>query len=169
MNLLKPLPSQILPIVRAMKTVTLASGKFQPEALASIEAFQQLFFADIPLEYARLPIISPAELAEVVTEPSLRKQVLNGMAMLALVEGIPPESQIVVLETFAKAFGERSNLVEQIRSLSLGGVRQLLFSFARFRSTFFNSSIYECQIPTHHRLVLLYFRNLGWHSVFYGH
>ena len=142
MNLLKPLPSQILPIVRAMKTVTLASGKSQPEALALIEAFQQLFFADIPLDYARLPVISPAELAEVVTEPSLRQQLLNGMAMLALIEGIPPASQIVVLDEFAKAFGERNDLVEQIRSLSLGGVRQFIFSFARLRSTFLNSSIY---------------------------
>lgn len=142
MNSLEPLSSQILPILRAMKTVTLASGKFQPEAIALIEAFQQLFFTDIPLDYDDLSIISPAELAEVVIDSSLRKQVLNGMAMLALVEGIPPESQIVVLGDFAKAFGERSNLVEQIRSLSRGGVRQLLFNFARLRSTFINSSIY---------------------------
>jgi hypothetical protein len=142
MNLLKPLSSQVLPIVRAMKTVALASGKSQPEAFALIEAFHQLFFTDIPLDYDDLSIISPAELAEVVIEPSLRKQVLNGVAMLALVEGIPPESQIVVLEELAKAFGERSNLIEQIRSLSLGGVHQLLFSFARLRSTFLNSSIY---------------------------
>jgi hypothetical protein len=125
-----------------MKTVTLASGKFQPEAIALIEAFQQLFFADAPLNFDNLSTISAAELAEVLIEPSLRKQVLNGMAMLALVEGIPPESQIVVLEEFAKAFGERSDLVEQIRSLSLGGFSQLSSSFDRFRSTFINSSIY---------------------------
>jgi hypothetical protein len=142
MNLLKPLSSQVLPIMRAMKTVGLASGKSQPEAFALIQAFYQLFFADIPLDYDDLSIISPAELAEVVIESGLRKRVLNGLAMLALVEGIPPESQIVVLEKFAKAFGERNNLVEQIRSLSLGGIHQLLFSFSRLRSTFINSSIY---------------------------
>jgi hypothetical protein len=140
--MLKPLPSQISPIVRAMKTVALASGKSQPAALASIEAFEQLFFADIPLDFDRLPVISPAELAEIVIESDLRKQVLNGMAMLALVEGIPPESQIVVLEEFAAAFGERSNLIEQIRSLRIGGFRQLLLSIIRLRSTFLNSSIY---------------------------
>jgi hypothetical protein len=142
MNLLKPLLSQVLPIVRAMKTVTLASGKFQPEAIALIEAFHQLFFGDIPLDLNRLSTISPADLSEVITEPSLRQQLLNGMAMLTLVEGVPPQSQIVVLDEFAKAFGEQSDLVEQIRSLSLGGVRQLLFSFTRLRSTFLNSSIY---------------------------
>jgi hypothetical protein len=142
MSILKPLSSLMLPIVRAMKTVTLASGKFQPEAIALIEAFHQLFFADIPLDLDRLSTILPADLAEVVTEPSLRQQLLNGMAMLTLVEGVPPQSQIVVLDEFAKAFGERSDLVEQVRSLSLGGVRQLLFSFTRFRSTFLNSSIY---------------------------
>jgi hypothetical protein len=143
MNLLKPLPRQFSPIVRAMKTVVLASGKSQPAALASIEAFHQLFFADIPLEYEDLSIISPAELAEFVVEPSLQKQILNGLAMLALVEGIPPESQIVVLEEFAAAFGERSNfIVEEIRNLRLGGVRQFLFSIVRLRSTFLNSSIY---------------------------
>jgi hypothetical protein len=54
-------------IVPALKTVTLTSGKSQPEALALIEAFQQLFFADIPLDYDNLSTISPAELAEVVT------------------------------------------------------------------------------------------------------
>jgi hypothetical protein len=142
MNSLELLSRQILPILRSMKTVTLASGKFQPEAIALIEAFQQLFFADAPLNFDNLSTISAAELAEVLIEPSLRKQVLNGMAMLALVEGIPPESQIVVLEEFAKAFGERSDLVEQIRSLSLGGFSQLSSSFDRFRSTFINSSIY---------------------------
>jgi hypothetical protein len=142
MIFLKPLSSQILPILRAMKTVTLASGKSQPEALALIEAFYQLFFTDIPLDFDNVSTISPAELAEVPIEPSLRKHVLNGMAMLALVEGIPPKSQIVVLEEFAKAFGERSNLIEQIRSLSVSGVHQIIFSFARFRSTFLNSSIY---------------------------
>jgi hypothetical protein len=142
MNLLKPLSSQVLPIVRAMKTVALASGKSQPEAFALIEAFHQLFFTEFSLDYDDLSIISPAELAEVIIEPRLRKQVLNGLAMLALVEGIPPESQIVVLEKFATVFGQRSNLIEQIRSLSLGGVHQFLFSFARLRSTFLNSSIY---------------------------
>jgi hypothetical protein len=142
MNLLKPLCNPALPIMQAMKTVTLASGKFQPEAFALIEAFHQLFFTDTLLDYDELSIISPAELAEVIIEPSLRKQVLNGLAMLALVEGIPPESQIVVLEEFAKAFGEQSNLVEQIRSLSLGSAHQILYNFARFRSTFLNSSIY---------------------------
>jgi hypothetical protein len=142
MNLLKPLSSQVLPIVRAMKTVALASGKSQPEAFALIEAFHQLFFTDIPLNYEYLSTISPAELAEVVIETDLRKQVLNGMAMLSLVEGITPESQIVVLEEFAKAFEVRSDLVEQIRSLSLGGFPQLSSSFTRFRSTFVNSSIY---------------------------
>jgi hypothetical protein len=142
MNLSKPQFSQVLPIIRAMKTVALASGKFQPEALALIEAFYQLFSIDVPFNYDGLSIISPAELAEIVIESSLCKQVLNGMAMLSLVEGIPPESQIVVLEEFAKAFGERSNLVEQIRSFSLGGFRQLPFSFARLLSTLLNSSIY---------------------------
>jgi hypothetical protein len=142
MNLLKPLSRQALPILRAMKTVVLANGKTQPEALALIEAFQQLYFTNILLDYDRLPIISPVELAEVVIESDLRKQVLNGLAMLALVEGIPPESQIIVLEKFAKAFGERSDLIEQIRSRSLGGFHQLYFGLTRFRSTFLNSSIY---------------------------
>jgi hypothetical protein len=125
-----------------MKTVALASGKSQPEAFALIEAFHELFFTNIPLDYDNLSTISPSELAEVVIESDLRKQVLNGLAMLSLVEGIPPESQIVVLTEFAKAFGERSELVEQIRSLSLGGFSQLSSSFTRFRSTFLNSSIY---------------------------
>jgi hypothetical protein len=142
MNLWQPRSREVLPILRAMKTVALASGKSQPEALALIEAFQQLFFSDILFDLNNLSIISPAELAKVITEPSLRKQVLNGMTMLALVEGIPPESQIIVLEKFAKAFEERSNLVKQIRSLSLGGISQLLFRFAHLRSTFINSSIY---------------------------
>jgi hypothetical protein len=142
MNLLKPLSSQVLPIVQAMKTVALASGKSQPEAFTLIEAFHQLVFTDIPLDCDDLSIISPVELAEVVIEPGLRKQVLNGLAMLALVEGIPPESQIIVLEKFAKAFGERSDLIEQIRSRSLGGFHQLYFGLNRFRSTFLNSFIY---------------------------
>jgi hypothetical protein len=142
MSMLKPLSSLMLPIAQAMKTVTLASGKFQPEAIALIEAFHQLFFADIPLDLDRLSTISPADLAEAITEPSLRQQLLNGMAILTLVEGVPPQSQIVVLEEFAKAFGERSDLVEQVRSLRLGGIPQFLFSLDRLRSTFFNSSIY---------------------------
>jgi hypothetical protein len=142
MNLLKPLSSQVLPIVRAMRTVSLASGKSQPEAVALIEAFHQLFFTDISLDYDELSVISPPELAEVIIESKIRQQILTGLAMLALVEGIPPESQVVVLEEFATAFGERSNLIEQIRSHSSGGVRQFLFSFDRLRSTFLNSSIY---------------------------
>ncbi len=142
MNLLKPLSNQVLPIVQAMKTVALASRKLQPEAFALIEAFHQLFFTDVPFDYEDLSTISPAELAEVVIEPDLRKQVLNGLAMLSLVEGIPPESQILALEEFAKAFRERSDLIEQIRSLSLGGFSQLSSSFARFVNTFINSSIY---------------------------
>jgi hypothetical protein len=142
MNLFKLQPSQVLPILRAMKTVVIASGKFQPEAFALIKAFHQLFYSDISLDLNNLSIVSPADLPEVVIESSLRKQILNGMAVLALVKGIPPESQIIVLEKFAKAFGERSDLVEQIRSLSLGGVRQFLFPFTRLRSTFINSSIY---------------------------
>jgi hypothetical protein len=84
-------PNPLFPIVRAMKTVALASGKSQPEAFALIETFHQLFFTGIPLNYEDLSTTSPAELAQVVIEPDLRKQVLNGMAMLALVEGIPPE------------------------------------------------------------------------------
>jgi hypothetical protein len=142
MNSLKLTSRQALPILRAMKTVVLANGKTQPEAFALIEAFQQLYFTRIPLDYDRLPIISPLELAEFVIDPSLRKQVLNGLAMLSLIEGIPHASQVVVLEEFAAAFGERNNLVEQVRSLSLGGVHQLLFSIVRLRSTFLNSSIY---------------------------
>jgi hypothetical protein len=143
MNSLKPLSSQVLPIAQAMKTVTLASGKSQPEARALIEAFYQLFFTDTPLNYDDLSPISPTELAKVVIESSLRKHVINGMAMLALIEGVPPKSQTVALGDFAKAFGERSELVEQIFSLSCGGIRQLLFSLTRFHSTLINSPIYS--------------------------
>ena len=140
MNLLQPLSCQVPALLGAMKTVALASGKSQPEALALIEAFQQLFFANIPFDFDNLPIISPAELAEVVTEPSLRIQVLNGLAMLTLLEGIPPKSQVQILEKFAEAFEERSNLVEHIRSLTDG--QPILSRFAHFRSTFINSPIY---------------------------
>jgi hypothetical protein len=142
MNVSKSLPNQVLPILRAMKTVTLASGKPQPEAIALIDAFQQLFFTDIPLDFDNLSIISAAELAEVILETNLRQQVLNGLAMLTLVEGIPPESQIVVLEEFTQAFGERNYLVEQIRSFSLGSVHQIIFHIAHLNDTFINSPIY---------------------------
>jgi hypothetical protein len=140
MDSLKSPSHEFLSLLGAIKTVVQAGDKLQPETLALIEAFQQLIFTNAPLDFERLPIISPAQLAEAIAEPVLRKQVLNGLAMLTLVEGIPPESQIQVLEKFAEAFGERSNLLEQIRSLA--SPQQLLPRFDRFWSTLLNSSIY---------------------------
>jgi hypothetical protein len=125
-----------------MKTVTIASGKLQPEAIVAIAAIGELLYVDMPIDFDLLAIISPAELAETIPESDFRKQILYVMGMLALIDGIPPQPQIKVLEEFASALGEDCNLIQQIRSLSSGGMPLLLYRFTYLRNTFLNSPIY---------------------------
>lgn len=102
MHLLHPAPDVALLGLRAMTMVARAAGSLTPPARNLLMAAQrQILRSDHDLD--ALTEISPEALAAGMTDPEQRWQFVQGMMVMSLTAGIPPESQIAVVERFAAA------------------------------------------------------------------
>lgn len=130
MKLLRPSPEVVPFAVRALKTVALARGDIAPGARALLEAAQQVF-AGAQLDLDALPEIMPRELAEHLREPAARAQLVHGMVTLALVDGVPPKTQMESIRAFGEALDVRDGSVEALVELVDGRFDAFRWCFLR--------------------------------------
>jgi hypothetical protein len=104
MRLLDP-PPEVVPFgLRALKMIATVDRPLSVTSANVLAGAQRaLLHTDIPLD--GLPSIEPAELAAHVVDPELRRQLVQGMLVLALADGPPSDAQMTLVESFAAALG----------------------------------------------------------------
>ncbi len=130
MRLVQPDPATALLGLRAMKTVATASGSILPGQRALMEAAQKIILhtqADID----SLPPIGATELAHGFIGSGLRQQLVNGMLVCALADGVPSRETVARIEEFAGALGIATPELADIRLLAEGHMLLAKLDFLR--------------------------------------
>lgn len=122
MHLIHPAPEVAALGLRAMKMVAAAPGQIAAPARNLLDAAQKIILRTSHDIDALAPI-TPDELAAGMTDPALRRQFVDGMLVMSLTAGIPPDAQIDVVDRFARALGVETPYV---RDLHLLARRQML-------------------------------------------
>lgn len=115
--------------LRAMKTVALADRKLHASELHMMECIQRIFGTTFSLE--ELAPISPVDLARALPDLQIRRQLLNGLIVMSLIdrEASPQETDLV--EQFAQALEVSTPEMRDLRYLLKGEILQLRLDLAR--------------------------------------
>lgn len=117
MQLIYPAPEVAVLGLRAMKMVAAAPGQIAVPARNLLDAAQKIILRTSHDLDALAPI-APDELAAGMTDPALRQQFVNGMLVMSLTAGIPPDAQIDVVDRFAAALGVENPYVRDFHWLA---------------------------------------------------
>lgn len=102
MDLVTP-PPEVVPYgLRAMHTIGTVDGGLKPAARAIIAAAQKLILRS-DLDIDSLEAITPEELAAHVPDPALARQLVTGMTVVSLADGLPRPETVAQVERFARA------------------------------------------------------------------
>lgn len=145
MKLLRPDPEQVPFGLRAMTTVARAADKGlgQPQ-LALLDAMQRVILHS-DIDVVSLQPIDPQELAARLQAPALRRQLVQGMVVMSLVDGPSTPAQAQLIETFAAHMGVDEPAIRVIRHLA---DRELL----QFRLDFYRRSHLRDAIESTYRM-----------------
>ena len=113
-----PPPDKVPYGMRAMKTVALVDGDFDPTERALMEAAQELFGVKVDID--SLELITPEELAREITDPQLRWQLCHGMIVMAVADGEAKNDEWKVVNDFARALDIESEDFETLHKLAAG-------------------------------------------------
>ena len=115
MKLLRPAPTEGAAGLRALATVARSRWPMADPARRLLEAGQALLLGTAePIDSLRP--ITPDELAEAVTRPEIREQLVSGMVMLSLSAGEPPPQPTLLVSPWhiaAAGFLRRSRETER--------------------------------------------------------
>jgi hypothetical protein len=130
MRLLEP-PPEIVPFgLRAMKMVATADRPLGPGARGYLAGVQRvLLHSDVAVD--DLSPIEPAELAERLVDPDLRRQLIQGMMVVALSDDILSDAQMTIVESFAEALGVHGPELRALRLLADRHMALFRLDFAR--------------------------------------
>ncbi|MFO0698259.1 MAG: hypothetical protein U0236_03440 [Nitrospira sp.] len=129
MELKLPSPEQAYWGLRAMKTVAMADGVLDASEHHMLESIQRIFGTVHDLE--QLALITPTELVRAFPDPQLRRQLVQGLVIMTLIDGkvSPKESDYV--EQFAQALEIDAPEVKNIRHVLKGEILQLRLDLVR--------------------------------------
>lgn len=101
MELKIPSPEQAYWGLRAMKTVAMADGTLDASERHMMEVIQRIFGTTYVIE--ELAPITPAELARAFPDQQLRRQLVNGLIVMSLIDREASSQEIELIERFAQA------------------------------------------------------------------
>ena len=129
MELKIPTPEQAYWGLRVMKTIALADGALDDSELHMMEVLQRIFATTYSQE--ELAPIAPADLAQAFPDPQLRRQLVQGLIVMSLIdrEASPQETDLV--EQFAQALDVSISEVKDLRYLLRGEILRLRLDLAR--------------------------------------
>ena len=129
MELKIPTPEQAYWGLRAMKTVALADGTLDDSERQVMEAVQRVFGTHHQTE--ELEPITPEELAVALPDPQIRRQLVNGLVVMSLIdrEVSPREAELV--ERFAAALQVTAPEVTNLRHVVKRELFHLRLDLAR--------------------------------------
>lgn len=102
MDLVTP-PPEVVPYgLRAMHTIGSIDGGLKPAARAIIAAAQKLILKS-DLDIDTLEPIAPEELAAHIPDPAIARQLVAGLTVVSLADGLPRKETVAQVERFARA------------------------------------------------------------------
>ena len=102
MDFIVPTPEQGHLGLRAMKTVATADGAIDPAELATLHAAMELSGAICEVE--AIEPIEPGALAEGLTDPALRRQLLGALVLVSMADRGADPREVACIDAFARAF-----------------------------------------------------------------
>lgn len=115
--------------LRAMKTVAMADGTFARSEHHMMESIQRIFGTTHDVE--QLASISPAELARSFPDPQLRRQLVQGLVIMTLIDGKTTPQEAALVEQFAQALEVDAPEVKNLRHILKGEILQLRLDLVR--------------------------------------
>jgi len=129
MQLVLPPPELTAPVLRALKTVAVADGAFAEQERALLQTAQEIFGSAHDLD--ALETIAPAQLAEALTDPQLRWQVVNGLVVITMVDEEVSPAQVALADEFARALDVSIDELKNLRQIAEGSMWSLRLDVAR--------------------------------------
>ena len=115
--------------LRAMKTVAMADGMFDASERHMLESIQRIFSTTHDPE--QLAPITPAELARVFPDPQLRRQLVQGLVIMTLIDGKAGPTETAYVEQFAQALEVDAPEVKNLQHVLKGEILQLRLDLVR--------------------------------------
>ncbi len=129
MELKIPSPEQAYWGLRAMKTVAMADRALDASERHMLESIQRIFDTTHDLE--QLAPITPVELARVFPDPQLRRQLVQGLVVMTLIDGKANLTEADLVEQFAQALEVDVPEVKNLRHVLNREIIQLRLDLVR--------------------------------------
>ena len=129
MELKMPSPEQAFWGLRAMKTVALADGELSASELHMTECIQRIFGTTFSPE--ELVPIAPTDLARAFPDPQLRRQLVQGLIVMSLIDQEASSQETDLVEQYAQALEVNIPEVKDLRYLLKGEILHLRLDLAR--------------------------------------
>lgn len=129
MELKMPTHEQAYWGLRAMNTVALADRDVTASEICLLEAVQRMHGTSYLLE--QLDPITPAELAQALPDPQLRRQLVQGMIVISLIDQNIDPQETTLIEQFAEALDVTIPEVRDLRYLLNKEILHLRLDMAR--------------------------------------
>jgi tellurite resistance protein len=124
-----PSPEQAYWGLRAMKTVAMANGVLDASERHMLGSIQRVFGTTHDLE--QLALITPAELARSFPDLQLRRQLVQGLVIMTLIDGKAGPKETDHVEQFAQALEVDVPEVKNLRHILKGEILQLRLDLVR--------------------------------------
>ena len=115
--------------LRAMKTIAMADGVLNESERHMLASVQRVIGTTYEID--ELAPITPLELAQAFPDPQLRKQLVQGLIVVSLIDGKPNGQETALVEQFAKALEINVPEVKNLRHVLNGEVLQLRLDLVR--------------------------------------
>jgi hypothetical protein len=112
-----------------MKTVAMADGALNASERHMLESIQQIFGTTYDLK--QLPQITPAELARDFPDPQLRRQLVQGLVIMTLIDERAGSTETDLVEEFAQALEVDVPEVKNLRHVLKGELLRLRLDLLR--------------------------------------
>jgi DNA-binding transcriptional ArsR family regulator len=129
MELKMPTQEQAYWGLRAIRTVALADGEMMASELYLLEAIQRMHGTNYLLD--QLDPITPADLAKALPDPQLRRQLVQGLIVISLIDQKIDRQEITLIEQFAEALEVTIPEVRDLRYLLNKEILHLRLDMAR--------------------------------------
>jgi len=129
MELKKPNDEQAYWGLRAMKTVALADGALDASELHMMESVQRVIGTTHPVE--QLAPITPTELARALPDSQIRRQLVQGLIVMSLIDGKASPQEADLVDQFAQALEVDAPELKNLRHVLKGQIFQMRIDMAR--------------------------------------
>jgi uncharacterized tellurite resistance protein B-like protein len=129
MELKMPSPEQAYWGLRAMKTIAMADGALNESERHMLASVQQVIGTTYDIEV--LAPITPSELAQAFPDPQLRKQLVQGLIVVSLIDGKTDEAEVNLVEQFARELEVNALEIKNLRHVLNREIVQLRLDLVR--------------------------------------